>query len=137
MSDPHGTAEPSPSGRAAPTRAEIGDGAGDAATVLKTTAGGRDDETRPHEPGPRTDLEPVRRVSSPCPSETDLTVSYVVGRAGDDDGVIDTRAGEGFRPGGLLQDRYILERELGRGGMGLVYLGRDRRLDRPALLFPK
>jgi serine/threonine-protein kinase len=33
-----------------------------------------------------------------------------------------------------LQDRYVLERELGRGGMGMVFLGRDNRLDRPVAI---
>lgn len=37
---------------------------------------------------------------------------------------------EAFAPGTALQDRYVIERELGRGGMGQVYLATDRRLSR-------
>ncbi len=34
----------------------------------------------------------------------------------------------------LLAGQYTLERELGRGGMGVVYLARDIRLDRPVAI---
>ena len=33
-----------------------------------------------------------------------------------------------------LQDRYVLERELGRGGMATVYLAQDLKHDRPVAL---
>ena len=33
-----------------------------------------------------------------------------------------------------LADRYLLERELGRGGMATVYLARDLRHKRPVAL---
>src|SRR5262245_31223835 len=33
-----------------------------------------------------------------------------------------------------LHDRYVLERELGRGGMAIVYLARDVKHDRPVAL---
>ncbi len=39
-----------------------------------------------------------------------------------------------FMPGVVLGNRYRLDREIGRGGMGVVFLGHDRVLDSPVAI---
>src|SRR5437764_14844433 len=36
--------------------------------------------------------------------------------------------GQILQPGTMLDDRYLIEKELGRGGIGVVYLARDKQL---------
>jgi serine/threonine protein kinase len=68
--------------------------------------------------------------------DSDATLSYSVARG---NGQVEPllspqdldQLASTFRPGIVLQGRYVLERELGRGAMGIVFLGRDNRLGRP------
>jgi serine/threonine protein kinase len=82
-------------------------------------------------------VPPLARAFEPPVS--DLTVSFVVakGRGATMSYLAReevSRVRASFAPGVLLQGRYELDRELGRGGMGVVYLGRDVRLDRPVAI---
>jgi serine/threonine protein kinase/tetratricopeptide (TPR) repeat protein len=85
-------------------------------------------------PGPLPWISRLREARTSI--DPKATLSYVVARAGEDQAFvkaapeISSRVRDNFSPGTVIQDRYRLGRELGRGGMGVVYLGRDQRLDR-------
>ncbi len=81
---------------------------------------------------------PIRTpdATNTAPNDPDATLTYSVGRDG---GRLEQLIGpeqqqqlrDAFASGGVIQARYQIVRELGRGGMGVVFLGRDLRLDRP------
>ena len=68
-------------------------------------------------------------------ADPDVTLSYCVAREGGKvKPLLRARSrttGQHLHLGDDPASRYALERELGRGAMGLVFLGRDNRLDRP------
>ena len=100
-------------------------------------------EAEAGETGAGMGLEPELGAAAPSPVPLDFdaefTLTYSVGRAA---GRIEPlvapegrrRLEAAFAPGGLIHGRYRIERELGRGGMGVVFLGRDLRLDRPVAI---
>jgi hypothetical protein len=117
-----------------------------------TSAESANDEAQRLAEGPGTE-EPISRrdvqSSSTDSNELDPTVTFCIQRPPKGDQVhvayssalapLVTQADHWalerrFASGVAVQNRYLIDREIGRGGMGQVYLARDLRLARPVAL---
>lgn len=63
------------------------------------------------------------RTTADPPAKTEQIPASVQKRRATDAA---TKASDALGPGSVLKDRYILKREIGRGGMGTVYAAEDR-----------
>lgn len=66
-------------------------------------------------------------------NDSDFAATFIVSRRtaeGSLELAVAPDSGEEFPPGTLLNDRYRLDAELGRGGMGTVFISTDMRLER-------
>jgi hypothetical protein len=103
-------------------------------TIMRAIFG--EEEATPESPSTSSGLMPVSALG-PLPDE--LALSFVVTRP---DGQISpllspeghAKLSARFPPGRVLQGRYVLEGEIGRGGMGQVHRAHDRRMDRPVAI---
>lgn len=90
-------------------------------------------------PTPALNQLPSAAIVSGLEAGGDPTLTYVRAEVGGAVGPLISPEGherlhETFAPGVVLQGRYLIEREIGHGGMGRVYLGRDARLTRPVAI---
>lgn len=72
--------------------------------------------------------EPVRKLLASCLNHDPTLRPESIKQ------VIEVMATADVYPGAVIEDRYVIEKELGRGGMGRVYLATDRVLGEPVAI---